>query len=70
MGLAQITDRDALLPLVERVLEREHAHVAEYRAGKRKVFGYLVGQVMREAAGKADPMIVNDLLRARLGENQ
>jgi len=69
MGLAQISDRDALAPLVERVLAREHTHVAEYRAGKSRVFGYLVGQVMREAGGKANPDTINELLRTLLGND-
>jgi len=70
MGLSQISDRDALLPIVERVLAREHTHVADFRAGKSKVRGYLVGQIMREARGKANPQTVNELLRELLGDQK
>jgi aspartyl-tRNA(Asn)/glutamyl-tRNA(Gln) amidotransferase subunit B len=42
--------------------------VAEYRAGKTKTFGFLVGQVMKATAGRADPAIVNDIVRRVLAE--
>ena len=66
MGLAQVSDPKTLGPLVERVLAREQAHVAEFHAGRTKVFGYLVGQVMRATRGKANPQVVNRLLAKQL----
>jgi len=50
------------------VLDGHAATVAEYRAGKIKTFGFLVGQVMKATAGKADPARVNESVRRVLGE--
>ena len=61
-----ITDASELGPLVDRILAANEAQVAAYRAGKEGVLGFLVGQVMRETQGKADPRAVNQLLRERL----
>ncbi len=47
-------------------MAREAAKVAEYRAGKDKLFGFFVGQVMRAMAGKANPQALNELLRKKL----
>jgi aspartyl-tRNA(Asn)/glutamyl-tRNA(Gln) amidotransferase subunit B len=63
---AAITDTSELEPLVERVLADNTGQVAAYRAGKEGLLGYFVGQVMRETAGKADPRVVNELLREKL----
>jgi aspartyl-tRNA(Asn)/glutamyl-tRNA(Gln) amidotransferase subunit B len=63
---AAITDTSELEPLVERVLADNEGQVAAYRAGKEGLLGYFVGQVMRETGGKADPRVVNELLRERL----
>jgi len=62
-GLARIDDVAAIDRLVGEVLAGHAATVAEYRAGKTKAFGFLVGQVMKAAAGKADPARVNDAVR-------
>jgi aspartyl-tRNA(Asn)/glutamyl-tRNA(Gln) amidotransferase subunit B len=67
-GLARIDDQDAIDKAVAGVLEGHAATVAEYRAGKTKTFGFLVGQVMKATAGKADPARVNDSVRRVLGE--
>ena len=61
-----ITDAAELGPLVDRVLAANEAQVAAYRAGKEALLGFFVGQVMRETQGKADPKIVNQLLREKL----
>jgi aspartyl-tRNA(Asn)/glutamyl-tRNA(Gln) amidotransferase subunit B len=61
-----ITDASELDPVIERVLEANEAQVASFKAGKEGVLGYLVGQVMRETHGKANPKIVNERLRERL----
>jgi aspartyl-tRNA(Asn)/glutamyl-tRNA(Gln) amidotransferase subunit B len=65
-GLAQIDDDSAILVLIESVVEANADAVAQYRGGKKNTFGFLVGQVMKAAGGKANPKRVNDLLRGRL----
>ena len=67
-GLRQITDTGALAAAVEDVIAAQPEQVEQYRAGKTKVIGFLVGQVMKQTGGKADPKQVNQLLRERLGE--
>jgi aspartyl-tRNA(Asn)/glutamyl-tRNA(Gln) amidotransferase subunit B len=65
-GLAQVSDRGALERAVAEVLAAHPTQVAEYRAGKEKVLGFLVGRVMRASGGKANPQLVQELLRAAL----
>jgi aspartyl-tRNA(Asn)/glutamyl-tRNA(Gln) amidotransferase subunit B len=65
-GLAQIDDAAQIAAVIAEVLERERDAVAQYRAGMAATFGFLVGQVMRAAAGKANPKRVNELLRSAL----
>jgi aspartyl-tRNA(Asn)/glutamyl-tRNA(Gln) amidotransferase subunit B len=65
-GLRQVTDSGAIEAAIDAVLAREAAKVAEYRAGKDKLFGFFVGQVMKATAGKANPGLVNEVLRRRL----
>ncbi len=67
-GLKQISDTGALDGLVNELLAREADKAAEYRAGRTKLLGFFVGQVMKATGGKANPKVVNDLLRSRLGE--
>ncbi|MGH7051140.1 MAG: Asp-tRNA(Asn)/Glu-tRNA(Gln) amidotransferase subunit GatB, partial [Acetobacteraceae bacterium] len=64
--LRQVTDSAAIEAAVTAVLARESAKVAEFRAGKEKLFGYFVGQVMKAMAGKANPALVNEALKQRL----
>jgi aspartyl-tRNA(Asn)/glutamyl-tRNA(Gln) amidotransferase subunit B len=66
-GLKQITDTSAIEAIVDRVIAANPRQVAEYRAGKDKLIGYFVGQVMKESQGKANPAVVNKLLKTRLG---
>jgi aspartyl-tRNA(Asn)/glutamyl-tRNA(Gln) amidotransferase subunit B len=66
LGEAAISDASELDPVIERVLEANEAQVASFKAGKEGVLGYLVGQVMRETQGKANPKIVNERLREKL----
>ena len=66
-GLVQVTDTGAIEAEVDKVLAASPDQVAEYRSGKTKVFGFFVGQVMRATRGKANPKMVNDILKARLG---
>jgi aspartyl-tRNA(Asn)/glutamyl-tRNA(Gln) amidotransferase subunit B len=61
-----VADVSELEPLVERVLASNPGQVAAYRGGKEGLLGFFVGQVMKETEGKADPKVVNDLLREKL----
>ncbi|MSO77345.1 MAG: Asp-tRNA(Asn)/Glu-tRNA(Gln) amidotransferase subunit GatB [Alphaproteobacteria bacterium] len=67
LGLKQISDTGAIEAAIDAVMARESGKVAEYRSGKEKLFGFFVGQVMRATAGKANPALVNDLLKRKLG---
>jgi len=66
-GLRQITDTAAIERVIDEVMARNPAQLAEYRAGKDKLFGFFVGQVMKATAGKANPAQLNELLRRKLG---
>ena len=63
-----VADEAELEPIVARVLEANPNEVEAYRGGKEGLLGFFVGQVMRETQGKADPRVVNELVRAKLGE--
>ncbi len=65
-GLRQVTDSGAIEAIVDAVMESNPDKVAEYRGGKDKLFGFFVGQVMKQSQGKANPKIVNDLLQQKL----
>lgn len=65
-GLVQIDDSEALQEVVKQVLVAHPQEVEKFHQGKTKVFGFLVGQVMRQTRGKAKPGLVNDLLRREL----
>ena len=65
-GLTQIDDDSHLVGLIADVLAKQAEAVAQYRGGKTATFGFLVGQVMKAAAGKANPKRVNELLRRAL----
>src|SRR5256714_488360 len=64
-----VADTSELEPLVERILSDNPGQVAAYKGGKEGLLGYFVGQVMKETRGKADPKVVNELLRQKLGSN-
>jgi aspartyl-tRNA(Asn)/glutamyl-tRNA(Gln) amidotransferase subunit B len=66
-GLAQLDDESQILELVNDVLGRNADAVAQYRSGKTNALGFLVGQVMKATAGKANPSRVNELLKRTLG---
>jgi aspartyl-tRNA(Asn)/glutamyl-tRNA(Gln) amidotransferase subunit B len=66
LGETTITDTGELVPIVERVLAANESQVAAYRDGKAGLLGFFVGQVMRETEGKADPKVVNELVKERL----
>jgi len=65
-GLVQISDEGAIKAIVDKVVEANPQSVEDYRAGKDKAIGFLVGQVMKESRGKANPALVNQLLAERL----
>jgi aspartyl-tRNA(Asn)/glutamyl-tRNA(Gln) amidotransferase subunit B len=62
-GLVQLSDTGALEGIISQVLADNPAQVEEYRGGKQKVFGFFVGQTMKATQGKANPQVVNQLLR-------
>ena len=65
-GLTQITDRGAIEAAVAKVIADNPGQVDKYKAGKQGVVGWLVGQVMKATGGKANPKMVNELLRKEL----
>ncbi|MBV8689107.1 MAG: Asp-tRNA(Asn)/Glu-tRNA(Gln) amidotransferase subunit GatB [Candidatus Eremiobacteraeota bacterium] len=65
-GLAQTTDASAIEKFVDDVIAQNEKSAADYRSGKTNVFGFLVGQVMRASRGKANPQLVQELLKQRL----
>jgi len=66
-GLRQVTDTGAIEKSIAEVLAANPDKVAEYRSGKDKLFGFFVGQVMKATAGKANPALVNEILKKQLG---
>jgi len=66
-GLRQVTDTGAIEAAVDAVLAKEPDKITEYRAGKDKLLGFFVGQVMKATQGKANPGLVNELLKKKLG---
>ena len=67
-GLAQISDPAAIREAALRVVETNAAQVEQFRAGKAQVFGFLVGQLMKETRGKAKAELANEILREILNE--
>ncbi len=65
-GLLQVSDQAEIESAVDLVLSENPKEVSQFRAGKDKLFGFFVGQVMRKTKGKANPQIVNEILRAKL----
>jgi aspartyl-tRNA(Asn)/glutamyl-tRNA(Gln) amidotransferase subunit B len=65
-GLVQITDMGAIAAIIDAIIAKNPGQVEQYRSGKDKVFGFFVGQVMKETQGKANPEEVNKLLIEKL----
>ena len=65
-GLVQMTDAAQILVVIEEVLKNNPDKMAGYKEGKTKLFGYFVGEVMKKTQGKANPKIVNEILRQKL----
>ena len=66
-GLRQVSDVVEITGLIDGVIAANQDKVAEFRAGKDKLFGFFVGQVMKQSQGKANPALVNQVLREKLG---
>ena len=65
-GLKQVTDSGAIEELVDKIIAGNPQQVADYRSGKDKLFGFFVGQAMKESGGKINPQQLNDLLKKKL----
>jgi aspartyl-tRNA(Asn)/glutamyl-tRNA(Gln) amidotransferase subunit B len=62
----QVSDEGAIAAAIDKVLATEPDKVAEYRAGRDKLYGFFVGQVMKAMGGKGNPKVLNEILKARL----
>ena len=67
-GLKQQSDPKALEVLIEKIINENRDKAIEYKQGKEKLFGFFVGQVMKSSGGKANPQMVNEILKAKLQE--
>ena len=67
-GLAQISDTGALESLAQEIINANPKEVADYRAGKTKVMGFFVGQLMRQTKGQANPQLANEIFQRLLGK--
>ena len=65
-GFEQISDAGAIEKIVDEIIQTNQNQVAAYRGGNEKLFGFFVGQVMKASQGKANPRIVNDILKSKL----
>ena len=65
-GLEQISDKDAIEEIVDEVMSANEGQVEAYRGGNQKLLGFFVGQVMKASQGKANPKVVNEVLREKL----
>ena len=65
-GLRQVTDTGAIEKAIDEILAANADKVAEYKSGKDKLFGFFVGQVMKATGGKANPAMLNELLKKKL----
>lgn len=67
-GMVQISDEGAIIAIVDEVLAANPQSVADFKAGKEKAIGFLVGQTMKQTKGRANPEMVNKLLRERINQ--
>ncbi len=67
-GLKQVSDEGTIEKIIDVVLEKNPNQVTQFKGGKQQVLGFLVGQVMKASGGKANPGMVNELLKKKLGE--
>ena len=68
-NLVQVTDEGSISDLIEKIINKFPSQTAEYRAGKDKLFGFFIGQIMKESNGKANPELVNQILKRKLDLN-
>ena len=67
LGLKQVSDDSAIIAIIDQILSANADKVAEYKSGKDKLFGFFVGQTMKEGKGAFNPAKVNELLKSKLG---
>ena len=67
-GLVQVSDSSAIEEIIDIVLKNNPQSVTDYKNGKEKAIGFLVGQIMKESKGKANPQVVNELLLKKLNQ--
>jgi len=67
-GLKQVTDTGAIEAIIDEVIAENPDNVAAYKGGKDKLFGFFVGQTMKKSQGKANPAVVNEILKKKLSE--
>lgn len=67
-GFKQVSDSSAIEKIIDDVMSKNENFVTDYRLGKDKLFGFFVGQVMKESKGQANPVMVNELLKKKLAE--
>ena len=65
-GLTQQSDPKVLEKIISQVLSKNKDKVIQYKSGKEKLFGYFVGEVMKVSKGKANPQLVNEILKVKL----
>jgi aspartyl-tRNA(Asn)/glutamyl-tRNA(Gln) amidotransferase subunit B len=66
LGLKQVSDDGAILAIIDDIINANQDKVEQYKAGKDKLFGFFVGQTMKQSKGSANPQVVNKLLKERL----
>ncbi len=66
-GLVQISDNSSIEKMIDEIIAANLSQVEQYRSGKEKLFGFFVGQIMKISKGQANPELVNELLKAKLG---
>ncbi len=67
-GLVQITDPSQIEPIIDEIIKNNPKAVDQYKSGKKNTLGFFVGQVMKATKGKANPQLVNEILRKKLGD--
>ena len=65
-NLVQVSDTGAIETIIDKVIAANPGQLAQYKSGKDKLFGFFVGQVMKEMKGQGNPGVVNDLLKKKL----
>ena len=67
-GLSVISNEDELVAIVEKIIKDNPGQVAAYKSGKDKLFGFFVGQAMKATQGRANPQLINDIIKKKLSE--